>query len=266
MAIDLNSDVGETASWIPGSVSEELLSIVSSANVACGGHAGSQETMAAICEIAAARQVAIGAHVSYPDREGFGRRPMEIEIDRLIDQLVGQISVLDGIALAAGSAVTYVKPHGALYNQAMRDQRPARAIIEAIRKFSEQTGRKLAILCLPNAKLMEAAAAVGYPAYGEAFADRAYTSSGELVPRNQPGAVITDPKIALGRLKLLLRNEEIITVEGAPIQVRARSICIHGDTPGAVMLARRVKSAIDADRVRVAPFAPPPRRRPPVTP
>lgn len=260
MAIDLNADLGEETSGEVGDVSRHLLDIVSSANVACGGHAGDVDTMATVCDLAVERRVAIGAHVSYPDREGFGRRPVEIDSATLINKLVGQMSLLDGITLSAGSAITYVKAHGALYNQSVHDEGVAELIVSAISQFREQTGRRLAVLCLPGSKLLAVAAAAGLPVYGEAFADRTYTPTGGLVPRDQPGAVISDPAIAVDRLRRLIRNDEIVTADGSTIQVRARSICIHSDTRGAVLLARRLKSAIESERIRIVPFAPPPAR------
>ena len=259
VAIDLNADLGEETSGEIGDVSRHLLDIVSSANVACGGHAGDVDTMAAVCDLAVQRRIAIGAHISYPDREGFGHRPMVIEESALVHQLVGQIGLLDGIALAAGSAVTYVKAQGALYTKSVDDPRVAELIIAALGQFRSETGRSLAVLCLPRSKLLVAATAVGLAAFSEAFADRAYTPAGGLVPRDQPGAVITDPGVAVARLQQLIRNDEIVAIDGSTIEVRARSICIHSDTRGAVLLARRLRSAIDSERIRIAPFAPPPR-------
>lgn len=259
MAIDLNADLGEETSGEIGDVSRHLLDIVSSANVACGGHAGDVDTMAAVCDLAVERRIAIGAHISYPDREGFGHRPMAIDDAELVHKLVGQLAVLDGIALSAGSAVTYVKAQGALYTQSVDDPRIAALIIAALAEFRTETGRSLAVLCLPHSKLLVSATSAGMPAFSEAFADRAYTSAGGLVPRDQEGAVITDPGVAVKRLQDLIRNDEIVAAGGSTITVRPRSICIHSDTRGAVLLARRLRSAIDSERIRIAPFAPPPR-------
>lgn len=261
MAIDLNADLGEETGSDRVETSRALLEIVSSANVACGGHAGDVDTMTAVCTLAAQRRVAIGAHISYPDREGFGRRPLDIEPAALIEKLIGQIEVLDGVALSAGSAVTYVKAHGALYNQSVADPRIAELLVTVVTEFRDATGRSLAVLCLPGSRLLALAADAGLAAYGEAFADRAYTPDGQLVPRDQPGAVITDPAVSVARLKQLLGTDEIVAIDGSMIRMRARSICIHSDTRGAVQLARKLRSALEFDRIRVAPFAPPPQRR-----
>lgn len=258
MAIDLNSDIGEGIGDDPQATDAALLDVVTSVNVACGGHAGNEESMSRVCSLAAERGVAIGAHISYPDREGFGRVPMDIESDALFDSLYSQLLDLQEHAEAAGTAVTYVKPHGYLYTAPSGVDGHADAVIKVIKKYTSNTGAPLPVLGLPGSALLELAQEEGIKPISEAFADRAYTTEGTLVPRGEPGAVVTDPNDALARLKRLIRNDEIISIEGTPIQVRARSICVHGDTPGAVVIARRLRAAIDADRVRISPFAPPP--------
>lgn len=260
VAIDLNSDLGEGVGTDARNLDLELLKVVSSANVACGGHAGDDESMERVCRIAAAQKVAIGAHVSYVDREGFGRKPHDVSMDDLREQLIKQINSLEHAAREAGTAVTYVKAHGELYHSSNERADTAAAIIDAILNFKEATGRSLSILALPGAEVLKQAEAAGLVGYCEAFADRSYNSDGNLVPRGHEGSVITDPTEALIRLKRLLRDSEILTSDGTLIEVKARSICVHGDTPGAVVMARRLRAAIDADRVRVSPFAPPPKQ------
>lgn len=259
MAIDLNSDLGEGVGDNPSELDVDLLAVVSSANVACGGHAGDDESMARVCAIAAENRVAIGAHVSYKDRAGFGRESSGVPREVLKTQLHQQLCALDRHALAAGSAVTYIKPHGELYHAATHESADARVVIAAALAFRDQTGRSLTILGPPGSALLQAAEAAGLVGVAEAFADRRYTANGQLVPRTEPDAVITDPTETLGRLRRLLRDNEIFAIDGSAISVKARSICVHGDTPGAVVMVRRLRAAIDADRVRVAPFAPPPR-------
>lgn len=260
MAIDLNADIGEGVGEDPVQIEHALLSVVSSANVACGAHAGSDETMRRVTEQATVQGVAVGAHVSYFDREGFGRNPHNVDMATLRQQVLEQIAILDHWAHEAGSAVTYVKPHGALYHRACTPgSDEATVVIEAIEQFNASADRKLAVLGFAGSELVRRATEAGLKSYNEAFADRGYTPQGWLIDRAQPGALITDTTDALNRLKRLLRDQEIVTVDGTTINMKADSICIHGDTPGAVVLARRLRAAIDADRVKIAPFAPPPR-------
>lgn len=260
MAIDLNADIGEGIGGDPEALDAALLDVVTSVNVACGGHAGNNESMSRVCPLAAERGVAIGAHISYPDREGFGRLPMDINNDELFESLFQQLQDLQTKAVAAGTAVTYIKPHGYLYTAPAGIDGHASAVIDVIKQYARETGKLLPVLGLPDSPLLEAAAEQGVKGVPEAFADRAYTTQGTLVPRGEPGAVVTDPNDALTRLKRLIRDDEIVSIDGTPIEVRARSICVHGDTPGAAIIARRLRAAIDADRVRITPFAPPPNK------
>jgi len=261
VSIDLNADLGEGVGDDPIALDDSLLTVVSSANVAAGGHAGDADSMARVCERAAEQHVAIGAHVSYVDREGFGRNPNNVDDDTLRAQILDQITELDIAAQASETAVTYIKAHGALYHRAcIPGSREAEIIIDSALQFKAEHGRSLAILGFAGSDLIVRAREAGLKAANEAFADRTYTAEGWLVSRGEPDAVITDASQALTRLKRLLRDDEIIAIDGTPIEVSAQSICIHGDTPGAVVMARRLKAAIDADRVRIAPFAPPPKR------
>ncbi|MER6345707.1 LamB/YcsF family protein [Streptomyces sp. NPDC001595] len=250
-AIDLNADLGEGFGRWRLTDDEQLLSVVTSANVACGFHAGDAATMRRVCELAAERGVTIGAQVSYRDLAGFGRRSMDVPPDELTAEVAYQIGALEVFARAAGARVAYVKPHGALYNRVVRDERQAAAVVDGV-LLADAT---LPVLGLPGSRLLELAAKAGLTAVTEAFADRAYTEQGTLVPRGQDGAVITDPEAVVERSVGLARSGTVTAHSGAPIEVRARSLCLHGDTPGAVELAHRVRQRLEAAGVRVEAFA-----------
>lgn len=248
---DLNADLGESfGAWQLGD-DAALMKIITSANIACGFHAGDPLTLRRACALAAAAGVAIGAQVSYRDLAGFGRREMEVPSDELTAELLYQISALDGIARAEGTAVRYVKPHGALYNRTVRDQVQAAALVAAIASFD----RTLPLLTLPGGQAARVAHAERLTVIGEAFADRGYNDDGTLVPRGQPGAVRTDPGEVAGRAVAMVTRHEVRSASGKQIRIDARSICIHGDTAGAVALARAVRSALTGAGVRLAPFA-----------
>jgi 5-oxoprolinase (ATP-hydrolysing) subunit A len=249
--IDLNADLGESFGvWRLGD-DEALLSLVTSANIACGFHAGDPLTIRQACAGAVARGVAIGAQVSYRDLAGFGRREMVVPASELTAEILYQIAALDGIARAEGGKVSYVKPHGALYNRAITDPVQAAAIAAAICAYDAA----LPLLTLPGGQAARAAAAAGLPVVAEAFADRAYQPDGTLVPRGQPGAVLTDPGLVAARAVGMATRNAVVSATGAEIAVRPRSLCIHGDTDGAVVLARTVRQALQEAGVRVAPFA-----------
>ncbi|MFD7302505.1 MULTISPECIES: LamB/YcsF family protein [Streptomyces] len=250
-AIDLNADLGEGFGRWRLTDDEQLLSVVTSANVACGFHAGDAVTMRRVCELAAERRVTIGAQVSYRDLAGFGRRAMDVPPAELAAEVAYQIGALEVFARAAGSRVAYVKPHGALYNRVVHDERQARAVIDGV-LLADAT---LPVLGLPGSRLLELAARAGLPAVTEAFADRAYTEEGTLVPRGEDGAVLTDPEAVVERSVSLARSGTVTARSGRPIEVRARSLCLHGDTPGAVELARRVRARLESAGVRVEAFA-----------
>ncbi|HZF91354.1 5-oxoprolinase subunit PxpA [Streptomyces sp.] len=250
-AIDLNADLGEGFGRWRLTDDEQLLSVVTSANVACGFHAGDAVTMRRVCELAAERGVTIGAQVSYRDLAGFGRRAMDVPPAELTAEVAYQIGALEVFARAAGSRVAYVKPHGALYNRVVHDERQARAVVDGV-LLADAT---LPVLGLPRSRLLELAAEAGLPAVTEAFADRAYTEEGTLVPRGEEGAVLTDPEAVVERSVSLARSGTVTDRSGNPIEVRARSLCLHGDTPGAVELARRVRGRLESAGVRVEAFA-----------
>ena len=247
MRIDLNADLGESfGAWRMGD-DAALLDIVTSANIACGFHAGDPRTMLATVAAAAERGVAIGAHVSYRDLAGFGRRFIDVSPDDLYADVVAQLGALAGACQVAGTTVAYVKPHGALYNAIVGHRMQAEAVVAAIRDFNPA----LVLLGLPGVALQLAEAA-GLRTAVEFFADRAYRPDGTLVPRGEPGAVLTDPDQIADRVLELVgvgRSEPSPGV-GAPV-----SVCVHGDTPGAVAIARRVRERLEADGVHLARFA-----------
>jgi UPF0271 protein len=241
---DLNADVGE---GYPFDV--DLLAVVSSANVACGFHAGDAATMVRTCRLAAVSAVAVGAQVSYRDREGFGRRDVEISGAALVADLTEQVVALRAAAGTAGTEVSYLKPHGALYNRAVHDDVHAAAVVAVCAELG------LPVLGLPGSRLLERAVAAGVPAWREFFADRAYDATGRLVPRRAAGAVIADPVEVVERVRRLVGSSTVVTIDDDVIDVAADSICVHGDTPGAAALARAVRAALEAEGVTVEPVA-----------
>ncbi|MFD7503499.1 LamB/YcsF family protein [Streptomyces sp. NPDC059850] len=250
--IDLNADLGEGFGRWQLTDDDALLSIVTSANVACGFHAGDPSTMRRVCALAAERGVRIGAQVSYRDLAGFGRRAMDVPPRELADEIAYQIGALEIFARAAGTRVAYVKPHGALYNRSVHDAAQAAAVVEGI---TLAAGGPLPVLGLPGSRLHEAARAAGLPVITEAFADRAYTAAGTLVPRGEPGAVVSDPDTVVKRALGFARDQAVTSADGQRIDAEVRSLCLHGDTPGAAELARRVRRELTGAGVRVAAFA-----------
>ncbi|MFJ8108436.1 LamB/YcsF family protein [Streptomyces sp. NPDC096132] len=251
IAIDLNADLGEGFGRWELTDDEQLLTVVTSANVACGFHAGDAATMRRVCELAAERGVTIGAQVSYRDLAGFGRRAMDVPPAELAAEVAYQIGALEVFARAAGARVAYVKPHGALYNRVVHDEEQAAAVVDGVLLADGA----LPVLGLPGSRLLDAARKAGLPAVTEAFADRAYTEQGTLVPRGRSGAVVTDPVTVVERSVSLARSGTVASEAGSIIEVRARSLCLHGDTPGAVELARQVRRRLEESGVRVEAFA-----------
>ncbi len=248
--IDLNADLGEGFGRWRLTDDEQLLSVVTSANVACGFHAGDAATMRRVCELAAERGVRIGAQVSYRDLAGFGRRAMDVPPDELAAEVAYQIGALEVFARAAGVCVSYVKPHGALYNRVVHDEEQAAAVVEGVLLADAA----LPVLGLPSSRFLKLAERAGLPTATEAFADRAYTEQGTLVPRTQADAVITDAEAVVERSLGLARFGMVTSHSGTRIPVRARSLCLHGDTPGAVDLARRVRARLESSGVAVKAF------------
>jgi UPF0271 protein len=249
--IDLNADLGEGFGRWRLTDDDGLLSIVTSANVACGFHAGDPATMRRVCELAVERGVTIGAHVGYRDLAGFGRRGMDVPPDELAAETAYQIGALTAFARAAGGRVAYVKPHGALYNRAVRDDEQARAVVDGVLL----AGGRLPVLALPDSRLLAAAAEAGLPVTTEAFADRAYAPDGTLVSRREEGALLTEVEAVVARSVRMARDGEVVARDGSTIPVRARSLCLHGDTARAHMLAGRVRAALEAAGVTLAAFA-----------
>ena len=251
MIVDLNADLGESfGRWELGD-DAALLGIVTSANVACGFHAGDPGVIRGACERAAERGVAVGAQVSYRDLAGFGRRFIDMAPEDLTNDVLYQLGALAGFARIAGTEVSYVKPHGALYNAIVAHEQQAAAVVDAVRRFDPG----LAVLGLPGSRWLDLAARAGLRTFREAFADRAYTPEGTLVPRRESGAVLEDPAVIADRCARLARADPIATVDGGEIAVEADSICVHGDSPGAVAVARQVRDRLSDEGMTVAPFA-----------
>jgi UPF0271 protein len=250
--IDLNSDLGEGfGPWTMGD-DTAMLSVVSSANVACGGHAGDTETMYNTCRTAADHGVVIGAHPSYVDREGFGRRIIPMHPDEIGRMVVAQVGALASVAQLAGTEVRYIKPHGALGNVAAADAEVATGIIDAVRVAFP----RLAILAISGTRLEVVARAARVEVYSEIFADRAYQSNGLLVPRSQPGAVIHDAEQAAQRLIAFVESGRMEVIGGEPIELAAHSICVHGDTPGALEMACHIRAQLTDAGLAPRPFLP----------
>ncbi|MFI0448522.1 LamB/YcsF family protein [Actinomadura sp. 6N118] len=247
--IDINADLGEGFGiWKLGD-DLALIDVITSANVACGFHAGDPLIMRRVCAGAVARGVTIGAQVSYRDLAGFGRREMDVAAPELTAEVLYQLAALDGIARAEGGRVAYVKPHGALYNRIVRDPVQARAVADAVRAYDPS----LPLLTLPGSAVHEVAD--GLTVVAECFADRAYTPEGRLVSRREPGAVIHEPAVVVERAVRMAVDGVVVSVDGAEVPLLARSICVHGDTPGAVELARSVRSALTEAGVTLESFA-----------
>jgi UPF0271 protein len=249
VTIDLSADVGEGADDLP------LFVFVSSVSVACGAHAGDVETMEACVAEAQRLGVAVGAHPGYPDREGFGRRPMDLSDAELTATLLEQIEALRTVCARLDVPLTHVKPHGALYNEAARDPGLARTIARIVAQAAAGSDAALSVVGLAGSVMLDAAAREGVASYTEAFADRRYLADGMLAPRSDPGALIEDPAIAAVQGLAIARGDPIETLDGAPVRIRADIICVHADTPDAISSARAVRSALEAAGVRVAPLA-----------
>jgi UPF0271 protein len=248
--MDLNADMGEGfGSWSMGDDSA-LLDVVTSANVACGFHAGDPSIMRRVTAEAVERGVAIGAHVGYADKPGFGRRFLDIEPAALRDEVVYQIGALDAFARIAGDRVRYVKPHGALYNTIGHHVEQATAVVAAVAEYD----KTLPVLGLPGSVWLRLAEEAGLTAVHEAFADRAYTPEGTLVSRREAGSVLHDADEIAARCTAMATGQPIRDSSGGSLLVDPTSICVHGDTPGAVDIARRVRGALEGAGVTLRPF------------
>ena len=240
--VDLNADLGENAGH-----DDELLALVTSANIACGFHAGDAETMRRSIEAARDRKVAVGAHPSLFDRENFGRKELPVKSDEVFDAVVYQLGIFQAIADAAKVRPNHVKPHGALYNMAVRDHELANAVGRAIARVDP----KLILFAPQNSALARAGDTNGLQIAHEVFADRNYLSDGSLVPRSRPDALLHDPEEAAARVVRMLRESKVRSVDGVDVDVRAETICLHGDKPGAVGFARVLKSRLEKEGVSI---------------
>lgn len=249
-SVDLNSDLGEGfGAWTLGD-DDAMLELVTSANMACGFHAGDPTTLLATCESAATRGVRIGAQVGYRDLAGFGRRFIDVSPKDLTADVIYQIGALDGLARVAGSRVTYVKPHGALYNAIVHHRRQARAVVAAVVAYDSS----LPVLGLPGSVFLEEARDAGLEIVAEVFADRAYTAEGTLVPRTESGAVLHDPTLVAERVRRMVVDGELVAVDGSTLKVAAASVCVHGDSPAAVDMAVAIRALLDSSGVEITPF------------
>ncbi|WP_295647755.1 LamB/YcsF family protein [uncultured Dietzia sp.] len=268
--IDLNCDLGEArrgtprwaaslAPWAgPDPDDAALLDVVTSANVACGFHAGNRPTMNATAVAAAQRGVALGAHPSYRDGVNFGRVAQDLSREEVARLVQFQLEELDMAARRHGTRVRYLKPHGALYNRIVHDAEQAAGVVDAVLRYAELAREEpLPVLGLPGSVVLDHAAAAGVRVVAEAFADRGYRPDGTLMPRGEPGAVLTDPGQVAARVVAMATGQEIIAAGGVHVMIDAASVCVHGDTPGALDLARRVRGDLEAAGVEVAPFAEP---------
>jgi len=248
--IDLNSDLGESlGQWNMGD-DAAMLSIVSSANVACGFHAGDPAGILKTLFLAKEKRVTIGAHVGYPDLIGFGRRNMDIASEDLKAAVIYQIGALKGLAKAAGTDIKYVKPHGALYNTIAYDERQAYDVIDAMLTVDPS----LILLCLAGSPLVQWAKKSGLKVVSEAFSDRAYTPKGILVSRHEKGSVLHDPQQIARRMLQLVRNGTVEAIDGSLAHIEADSICVHGDSPGAVEIARTIGMILKNEGINIQSF------------
>ena len=249
--LDLNSDLGESfGRWVLGD-DEAMLGLVTSANVACGFHAGDPTTLRRTCVLAAEAGVVVGAQVGYRDLAGFGRRFVDVAPNELADEIVYQIGALDGMCRVAGTAVRYVKPHGALYNAIVHHEAQAAAVVAAVRDYSPE----LPVLGLPGSAFLQAAEKAGLRTVREFFVDRGYTPEGTLVPRTAEGALLHDPDEVTERVLRLVSDGMVAAVDGSAVAVTAESACVHGDSPGAVEMARAVRAGLEKAGVALRAFA-----------
>ncbi len=259
--VDLNSDLGEVWRGVPTADEDAMFALITSANIACGFHAGDAVSMRDAVRRSTAHGVSLGAHPSYRDEAGFGRRDQDVPAEVLEAEVLDQLRALQravdevGEADGVGARLAYVKPHGALYNRIAHDRVQARAVVRAVVTASEELRRPLPVLGMPGSVIEQELLAAGLRFVAEAFVDRGYRSDGSLVPRDAPGALLTDETAAVRRAVSLVLDRRISSVDGADVELEAVSLCVHGDTPGAVSLATAVRAALlDAGVELVAPW------------
>lgn len=248
LRVDLNCDMGEAFAGYKLGPDAEIMPLISSANIACGWHAGDPQVMRHTVELALQHGVGIGAHPGYPDLLGFGRRNLGLTPSELKDYVVYQLGALFGFVKALGGKVQHVKAHGAMYNQAAADQKLAQAFCEAVASFDQQ----LVLVGLANSHLVTEAERIGLPAASEVFADRGYLPNGALVPRNQPNAVLHDSELVVGRVINMVKQGQVVANNGETIALRADTICVHGDTPEALQHLQALRAGLTAQSIQVA--------------
>ena len=241
--------MGESFGWYTLGLDSEIISLISSANIACGFHAGDPSVMCKTVQMAVEHGVGIGAHPGFPDLAGFGRRNMNMSSDELCDAIIYQVGALQGFARIFNATVQHVKPHGALYNMAANDESIAQAVVDAVLKFDEQ----LILFALSGARLIDIAQQSGLKVAREVFADRTYNEDGSLVSRNQPGSVISDSSEVTIRVLKMVREHAVTAITGTEIELDFDTICIHGDTTGAVKHAKHITQVLKQEGVEIAP-------------
>ena len=255
VVVSLNSDIGEGYGAWSIADDEALLGLVTDANVACGFHAGDPDILRRTCETAAAKGVGVGAQVGFDDLRGFGRRFIQVPKQSLVNDVLFQVGALSGLAAVAGTRVSYVKPHGALYHATTQHDDYAGAVVEAILEYAAAGQGDLALLCQPGTRLAERAETAGVPVVAEGFLDRGYTADGLLVPRSEPGAVITDLDQVCRRAVRMVQQGTVEAADGTEVQMRVASLCVHSDSPGAVEVARAVRTALEQAGVELRPLS-----------
>jgi UPF0271 protein len=248
--IDINCDLGESYGAFTVGNDAKIMPYITSANIACGFHAGDPKTIANTINLAKKRKVAVGAHPSFPDIMGFGRREMQLTPEEAKDYIIYQVSAVQGFARAAGTGLQHIKPHGALYNMAVKDEELSRAIVEAVHALKDD----LIAFAPPKSVLAKAASKAGLRVAHEFFADRAYNPDGSLVSRKQADAVIQEPRKVVERAIKAVKEETILAANGETLNIgEVHTICVHGDTPSAVRLAEALKKGLAKASVKVAP-------------
>jgi len=250
ISIDLNCDLGEGIGGDEGGSDERMMSLISSANVACGFHASDPVTMRKTVELAARHGVAVGAHPSYPDAGNFGRSAVQRSPGEIAADVAYQVGALWAICRNVGVELHHVKPHGALYNRAADDRAVASAIAQAVQKIDAG----LILVCLANSAMVAAAEQAGVPFVQEAFADRAYTAQGRLVPRTEPGAVLHDPALIAQRALKMVTGKSVVAIDGTDVAVNCKTLCVHGDTPGAVAIVQAIRRRLEEANLAIRAF------------
>jgi len=250
LIIDLNADVGERPEALANGTEEKIISLISSANIACGGHAGDEATMEKVSKLCAKHDVAAGAHPSYPDRKNFGRVEMKISSEEIQDSIFEQVKTLGRIAELNKIILHHVKPHGALYNVASQNRNVAEAIARGVALYNEN----LILVGLAGSTMLEVWKEMGFRVAAEAFADRAYESNGQLRSRTKPDALITDPERAARQAITIVKNQKVVSMDGTEMTLQAQTICVHSDTTGAREIISSLRQKFKEEMIVVQPF------------